>query len=173
MAVGRWAWDDSDVVAVTILRSRMPSSCTQKTHMPLKIVTTNSKLMSSICIRAVLDLVFANPGRARAGFIAQLQLIIKKWWWPGWVSVYCFFPLVAPRLPETKSTAVIHCVVLMLHLARSRHKWPTKKFVVWNKYGIMYVFAIPAENPALAHILPEPDLEKPPDFGRSRNPVQP
>ena len=30
------------------------------------------------------------------------------------------FPLVAPRLPKAESAAVIHCVVLMLHLARSR-----------------------------------------------------
>jgi len=37
-------------------------------------------------------------------------------------SLLFFFPLVAPRLPKTESAAVIHCVVLMLHLASSRDK---------------------------------------------------
>jgi len=47
-----------------------------------------------------------------------------------------FFSLLAPRLPKIEFAAVIHCVVLMLHMTRSHDKWLTTGFVVWNKYDI-------------------------------------
>jgi len=59
---------------------------------------------------------------------------------------FSFFPFVAPRLPKTESAAVIHYVVLMLHLARSHDKSLTTKSVVWNKYGITYSFPNPTKK---------------------------
>jgi len=46
-------------------------------------------LLSLITTMAVPDLVFTNL--ARAGFKAQLQLMIKKWWWTGMTFSLVFF----------------------------------------------------------------------------------
>ena len=42
---------------------------------------------------------------------------------------------------KTESAAVaamMHCVVLMLHSARSHNKLLTMRFVVWNKYDVVF-----------------------------------